>query len=64
MEAHQGDQVVVEGTKIGQTRRSGQVVKVEGTMDHRRLWVRWEDGHESLFVPGPDTRVEERRRQR
>ena len=58
MEASNGDRVVIEGAKVGQARRSGKVVGVEGTTDHRRLWVQWEDGHQSLLVPDASVRIE------
>ncbi len=58
MEAHEGDHLLVEGTKVGQGRRSGEVVRTEGDRDHQRLWVRWDDGHESLFVPGPGVKIQ------
>lgn len=60
MKAHEGDHVVVEGARVGQGRRAGDVVRVESRGDAERLWVRWEDGHESLYIPGPDARVEPR----
>jgi len=62
MEAHKGDRLVIEGNKLGQARRTGEVVKVEGDPAHQRLWVRWEDGHESMLMPGAGARVEPRRR--
>jgi hypothetical protein len=58
MDVHQGDRLVIEGNKLGQARRSGEVVRVDGDSGHRRMWVRWDDGHESLFVPGSGVRVE------
>ncbi len=58
MEAYAGDHLVVEGAKVGQARRTCEVLRVEGPADHRRFWVRWEDGHESLFVPGSDAHVD------
>jgi hypothetical protein len=58
MKARKGDHVVIDGTKVGQARRSGEVVRVEGPEDHSRLWVRWDDGHETLLMPGPGVRVE------
>jgi hypothetical protein len=58
MEARAGDRVVVEAKKVGQARRSGEVVRVEGEDGHQRLWVRWDDGHETLFVPSAGVIVE------
>jgi hypothetical protein len=58
MEARKGDRLIVEGEKLGQRRRTGKVIGAEGNPSQQRLWVRWEDGHESLFIPGPGARVE------
>jgi hypothetical protein len=58
MEAHKGDRLIIEGKRVGQGRRSGEVVRVEEGPDVQHLWVRWEDGHESLLVPGSGVRVE------
>ena len=61
MDARKGDRLVIEGTKLGQGRRSGEVVKVEGEPAHQRLWVRWDDGHESLVMPGAGASIERKR---
>ena len=58
MEAHRGDRLIVESKKVGQARRSGTVLRVEGNPVHQRLWVRWDDGHESLFMPSAGMSVE------
>jgi hypothetical protein len=59
MEAHVGDHVVVEGTKVGQARRRGEVMELLPGAGGTRLRVRWEGGdHESVISPGPDCRVE------
>lgn len=58
MDARKGDRLVIEGNKLGQARRSGEVVRVEGKPTHQRLWVRWDDGHESLVMPGPGATVQ------
>lgn len=58
VEAHKGDRLIVDGEKVGQRQRSGKVLEIEGGPAHQRLRVRWEDGHESLFVPGPGVRIE------
>jgi hypothetical protein len=58
MEAHIGDRLVIDGEKVGQARRTGKVMGIQGDVAHPRLTVRWEDGHESLIVPGPGVRLE------
>jgi hypothetical protein len=59
MEAHIGDHVVVEGARVGQPRRSGEVLEVLRGAGGDRLRVRW-DGtdHETVLAPGSDVRVE------
>ena len=59
MEAHIGDHVVVEGAKVGQARRQGEVLEILHGAGGDRLRVRWDgDQHESVIAPGPDLRVE------
>ena len=62
MEAHVGDHVVVEGTKVGQARRRGEVLEIMRGAGGDRLRVRWEGTgeHETVFSPGPDMLVEPR----
>jgi hypothetical protein len=52
MHAEVSDRLVVRGA--GRT-RVGEVLEVVGSQTYR---VRWEDGHESLIVPGAGTTVE------
>jgi hypothetical protein len=59
MEPRVGDHVVLEGPKVGQARRRGEVLEVLRGSTGARYRVRWEhDDHESVFAPGPDLRVE------
>ena len=57
MHANRGDQIVVETTTLASARRRGKVLEMigEGELEHYR--VRWADGHESVYFPGPDARV-------
>jgi Domain of unknown function (DUF1918) len=57
MHAVVGDVIVIEGTVVDHPRRRGEVVEVLETGGDERYRVRWEDGHESLFFPGPGARV-------
>jgi hypothetical protein len=59
MRAVIGDQIVVEAAMVDRRRRRGEVVEVLGTGDGEHYRVRWEDGHESIFYPGGDARVEQ-----
>jgi Rv2632c-like/Domain of unknown function (DUF1918) len=59
MEARVGDHVVLEGAKVGQARRRGEVLEVLRGTTGDRYRVRWEhDYHETVLAPGPDLRVE------
>jgi len=61
MEAEVGDQLVLEGERLDQGRRVGEVTAIHGTGSRRYLSIRWDDGHESLFVPGPGAKFEHRK---
>jgi hypothetical protein len=58
MHATIGDQIVVEAAIVDRRRRYGEVMEVLGTSDAEHYRVRWQDGHESIFYPGPDARVQ------
>jgi Domain of unknown function (DUF1918) len=55
--ARTGDEIVVETVALDSPRRRGEILEVigEGGREHYR--VRWDDGHESLYFPGPDAHV-------
>ena len=57
MKANRGDQIIVDITNPGIPSRRGQVIDVLGTGTDERYLVRWQDGHESIYVPGADFRV-------
>jgi hypothetical protein len=44
---HKGDRILVESEKVGVEPRSGVVLGIH----HTSIRVRWDDGHESTFVP-------------
>ncbi|MFC7307789.1 DUF1918 domain-containing protein [Streptomyces monticola] len=57
MQASVGDKLLVHGRIVGQHDRTAEVIEVlgeDGTPPYR---VRFEDGHETLMSPGPDTVV-------
>lgn len=59
MEAHVGDHVVVEGARVGQARRRGEVLEILSGASGPRLRVLWEGtAHETVLAPGPDLTVE------
>lgn len=57
MRANAGDRIVVETTTLNTLRRQGEVIEAVGEGDRRHYRVRWQDGHESIYFPGPDARV-------
>ena len=57
MQAAQGDQIVIESTTLDTPRRHGEVLEVLGEGDRTHYRVRWQDGHESIYFPGPDAHV-------
>jgi hypothetical protein len=57
MQASKGDRILVEGTTVDQPQRRGEVVEVLGAGDQEHYRVRWQDGHESIFYPGPDAHL-------
>jgi hypothetical protein len=59
MKANIGDRLIVEGTKVGDTRRIGEIIALRHEDGTPPYVVRWlNDGHEGLFFPGSDSRVE------
>ena len=61
MHAAVGDQIVVETTTLDTPPRKGEVLEVIGSGDNRHYRVRWQDGHESIYFPGPDAHLSEPR---
>lgn len=52
-----GDVVEIQGHRVGETARSGEILEVIGGPGHLHFRVRWEDGRESLFFPSNDAIV-------
>lgn len=57
MQATVGDKLLVHGRTVGQHDRVAEVVEVLGSDGTPPYRVRFEDGHEALMSPGPDTVV-------
>jgi len=53
MKASVGDRITVPGQHVGNATRCGEVVEVKGPGGEPPYVVRWDDGHEAVFVPGP-----------
>lgn len=60
MKATVGDEVVVHATHVGDAVRVGEVIEVRGDAGAPPYVVRWSDGHEGLYFPGPDASVHPR----
>jgi hypothetical protein len=58
MAAKPGDTIRAPSEKVGQPERRGKIVEILGDEKYRRFKVRWDDGHETVLVPGPDVSVE------
>ncbi|GIJ48105.1 hypothetical protein Val02_49910 [Virgisporangium aliadipatigenens] len=59
MLAHRGDRLILEGTHVGDRRRTGMIIELRGADGAPPYVVRWLDtDRESLVFPGPDARVE------
>jgi hypothetical protein len=56
--ANLGDKIVVDTAKLAAARRHGEVLEVLGEGEREHYRVRWSDGHESVYFPGPDARVQ------
>jgi Domain of unknown function (DUF1918) len=57
-EAQAGDVVVIEGHRVGEGRRIGEVLEVLGEPGHVHYRVRWDDDHESVFYPSSDAIIQ------
>jgi hypothetical protein len=57
-DAQPGDLIVIEGHRLGEARRIGEILEVLGSDGHERYLVRWDDGHEAVFYPGSDAAVQ------
>ncbi len=60
--AHTGDLVVVEGHRIGESRRVGEILEVLGGPGHEHYSVRWDDGRETVFYPSNDATIQPAKR--
>jgi hypothetical protein len=54
MKGRVGDELIVEGRTLGDSRRTGEVLEVlhRGDVTHYR--IRWDDGTECVFFPSDD----------
>jgi hypothetical protein len=57
MRATVGDQLVQHGRVVGQQDKKAEIVEVLGRAGSPPYRVRFEDGHEAVCSPGPDTEI-------
>ncbi|MCI3929465.1 MULTISPECIES: DUF1918 domain-containing protein [unclassified Streptomyces] len=57
MQASVGDRLLIHGRIVGQHDRNAEVIEVLGADGGPPYRVRFEDGHETVMSPGPDTVV-------
>ncbi|MEV1000381.1 DUF1918 domain-containing protein [Nonomuraea sp. NPDC050202] len=58
MHANAGDLLIIHGHVVGQGDRKAEIVEVRGPDGTPPYLVRYDDGHEQLVYPGPDSFVE------
>ena len=56
--AQVGDLVIVEGHRIGEARRIGEILEVLGEAGHEHYRVHWDDDHESVFYRSSDSTIQ------
>ncbi|GGW90471.1 DUF1918 domain-containing protein [Streptomyces chryseus] len=57
MHASEGDQLLVHGRTVGHEDKVAKIVEVLGSEGNPPYRVRFDDGHEALVSPGPDSVV-------
>ncbi|MBG6138259.1 DUF1918 domain-containing protein [Longispora fulva] len=57
MHATVGDRLQVHSPTVGIKDRTGEIIEVRGAEGGPPYMVRFDDGHESLVFPGPDSQV-------
>ncbi|MEV6318971.1 DUF1918 domain-containing protein [Streptomyces sp. NPDC051776] len=58
MQASVGERLLVHGRVVGQHDRVAEIIEVLGGEGGPPYRVRFEDGHETVMSPGPDTVVQ------
>ncbi|MFJ6835176.1 DUF1918 domain-containing protein [Streptomyces sp. NPDC091209] len=60
MHATKGDQLVQHGRTVGQHDKVSEITEVMGAEGSPPYRVRFEDGHEAVCSPGPDSEIRHR----
>ncbi|MGH3433093.1 MAG: DUF1918 domain-containing protein [Thermocrispum sp.] len=58
MHATTGDRILVHGRTVGATEQHAEIIEVRGPDGAPPYLVRFDDGHETLMYPGPDSEVQ------
>jgi Fe-S-cluster containining protein len=58
MQASVGDRIIVHGLHVGDADRSGVIVEVHGKHGEPPYLVDWTDGHQGLYHPAGNARIE------
>ena len=58
MRAVVGDRLHVHGRVVGHREQTAEILEVRGEDGSPPYFVRYDDGHEALVVPGSDASVE------
>ena len=61
-QAKVGDVVEITGHRIGEARRTGEILEILGDASRPHFRVRWADGSESNFYPSTDATIRSPRR--
>lgn len=62
MKAKPGDRLVIEGHRVGDARKSAEILEVHGEKGEPPYLVRWsDDGREVLVFPGSDATIQHRK---
>jgi hypothetical protein len=56
--ARPGDLVIIEGHRVGESRRIGEILQVVGESGHEHYRVLWDDGRETVFYPSSDAKIQ------
>jgi hypothetical protein len=57
MHANVGDEIVIDGVHLGDLPREGEILEIHDRNGVTCYTVRWDDGHESTFIPGSTAHV-------
>lgn len=64
MDARIADRLVIHGARVGQADRVGEILEIVPSQGPQRYRVRWSDGHESIYCPGPGAEIDSEARER